>query len=217
MLVCRRNRQADKRAQPLLAVMERLSEGDKTALLSTLGRIGGRPALAVIERALSDPDAKRREAGLGALCNWPDGSVAPRLLEIASTADDPAHRAMAADALIRVAPLPDGRPDAVRLAMLRKAMEISTSDGQKASILKRARAIRTLDSLHFVVPYMDQPGFAQVASETVVELAHHKELRQPNKAEFDKVLDKVIGTSKDPTVIERAKRYQQDRTYTPSR
>ena len=45
---------------------------------------------------------------------------------------------------------------------------------------------------------MDQPQFTQIACETVVELAHHKDLRQPNKAEFDKALDKVIALSKDP-------------------
>ena len=60
---------------------------------------------------------------------------------------------------------------------------------------------------------MDQPQFAQVACETVVELAHHKELRQPNKTEFNKALDKVILISKDPEVILRAKHYLKDETW----
>ena len=60
---------------------------------------------------------------------------------------------------------------------------------------------------------MDQPEFTQVACKTVVELAHHKELRQPNKAEFNKALDKVIALSKDPEVILRAKHYLKDETW----
>ena len=65
----------------------------------------------------------------------------------------------------------------------------------------------------FVEPYLNQPKFAQVACETVVELAHHKELRQPNKAEFNKALDKVVLLSKDPEVILRAKHYLKDETW----
>ena len=103
---------------------------------------------------------------------------------------------MLVNALIRVAPLPDKRPDAERLAMLKRAMELASSDGQKALALKRAPAIRSLETLRFVVPYMDQPKFAQVACESVVELAHHKELRQPNKAEFDKALERRLPLAK---------------------
>jgi HEAT repeat protein len=212
MLICQRIPEADKQSQPLLAFMDRLGEGDKTALLPTLGRIGGRPVLAIVESALSDRDSRRREAGLRALCNWPDGGVAPRLLDIARSAGDKQGRELALDALIRIAPLPDKRPDAVRLAMLRSALELATRGDQKTAILKRARAIRTLDALHLVAPYLGQPEFAQVAAETVVDLARHKGLRQPNKAEFDRVLDKAIEISKDPGVIDRAKRYKQNRT-----
>ena len=47
---------------------------------------------------------------------------------------------------------------------------------------------------------------------TVVELAHHRELREPNKAEFDKALDAVIRISKDADVVDRAKRYKKNQT-----
>ena len=162
---------------------------------------------------MTDPLAARREAALRALCNWPDGSVAPRLLKIAQSDESASHRRRAIDALVRVAPLPDKRPDGQRLDMLEKAMLLSSRDEQKALILKRARAIRSLGALRFVAPYMNEPKFAEAACETVVELAHHKDLRQPNKAEFDAVLNKVIATSKDRILIERAKRYQKNLTW----
>jgi hypothetical protein len=59
---------------------------------------------------------------------------------------------------------------------------------------------------------MDQPEYAQEACATVVELAHHRKLREPNKAEFDKALDMVIRISKDADVVDRAKRYKAGRT-----
>ena len=215
MLIAQRDPKVkiDQRALPLLRVMSGLNEKEKAALLPALGRIGGKPALKVVEAALRDKDPARHAAALQALCNWPDGGVAPRLVELALADNDPADRMLVVDALIRVAPLPDKRPDAVRLAMLKRAMELAGSDQQKALVLKRARAIYSLDTLRFVVPYMDQPEFTQMACQTVVELAHHKELRQPNKAEFNKALDKVIALSKDPEVILRAQRYQKDQTW----
>ena len=58
---------------------------------------------------------------------------------------------------------------------------------------------------------MEQPAFAQEACATVVELAHHRELREPNKAEFDQALDAVIRISEDAKPIDDAKRYKKGR------
>ncbi len=211
MFVCARTADPDKRAGPVLAAVARLDAEQQTVLLPTLGRVGGQPALKIIEEAIADP--RRREAGVQALCNWPDASVAPRLLDLAQTAGSPQHRAMALAALIRVAPLPDKRPDAQKLGLLRQAMTLATRDEERNLVLRRARAIRAIETLRFVAPYMDQPAFAQQACETVVELAHHRGLREPNKAEFDRALDAVIRISKDDVVIDRAKRYKKGQTW----
>ena len=79
--------------------------------------------------------------------------------------------------------------------------------------LKRASAIYTVDALRFVVPYLDQPEHAQQACEAVVELAHHREVRDANKADFMPALDKVIAICKDPTLVERANRYKAGKTW----
>ena len=61
--------------------------------------------------------------------------------------------------------------------MLKKAMELAATKQQKTAILRRAGAIYTLDTLHFVLPYLDQPEFDQATAETIVAIAHHKEVR----------------------------------------
>ena len=212
--VCSRTPDAENRAKPLLAAIETLSPDKQVMLLSTLGRVGGVAALATINAALTDTDAQRREAGLRAICHWPDAAVAERLIELASdsTQSDEA-RAMALAALIRVAPLPDKRPDAERLALVKQVMDLCTRDADRQQVIKRARAIRTVETLRFLVPYLDQPQFAQQACESIVELAHHRGLREPNKEEFDRVLDRVIATSQDATVVERAGRYKKGQTW----
>ena len=211
MIVCDRNKDAARRAEPLLAALAQLSEDDQTALLPTLGRVGGPSALKVVEAAIADRNPNRHEAGIRALCNWPDASAAPKLQELAQCGDA-GQRMVALRALIRVAALRDKRSDAERLNLLKKTMTMATRDEERKLVIKRARAVRTIESLRFAVPYLNQPAFAQDACGTVVELAHHRELREPNKAEFDKALDVVIRIGKDPGVVDRAKRDKKGQT-----
>jgi HEAT repeat protein len=217
MFVCNREKNPDRRAAPLLAVWKNSSADERTALLPTLGRIGGAASLEIVEAAIRDSGVSCREAGIQALCNWPDASVAPQLIEMIKTAKEPDHRRLALQALTRVAALPDNRSAADRLALLQTAMTLATTDDQRNFVLKRAKAVRTIESLRFVAPFLDKSEFAQEAGLTVVELAHHRGLREPNKAEFDRALDQVLRTSKNAEVIDRAKRYKkgQTRSLTP--
>ena len=77
----------------------------------------------------------------------------------------------------------------------------------------RCRTAYNVEAMRFVLPYVAQAPFAQVACETIVELAHHREVRNPHKVEFDKALDQVIKVSADPVVVDRAQRYKRGETW----
>ena len=211
MFVAGRIPDSDKRADPLLTSMQQIDETDRITLLPTLGRVGGTNALKAVEAAIAEPET--HDAGIRALTYWPNASVADRLIELAKSDEHDGHRAMALAALIRVAPLPDGRPDAERLALVGKVMEMAKTDEQRRLMLRRASAIRTVETLRYILPYLDQPTYAEQAAESIVELAHHRGLREPNKAEFHRALDRVIATSKDAVVVDRANRYKRDQTW----
>jgi HEAT repeat protein len=213
MLVCNRVADKEQRAKPLLDAMGALNNDDRMAMLPTLGRIGGAAALQAVEAAIGDANPKLHDAGLRALCNWPDASISSRLIELAGKDAHADHQTRAIRALIRVASLPDGRKDAEKLELLRTAMTACTRDAERNLVLQRASAIRIPETLRFLVPYLDQPAYAQQACLAVVELAHHRDLREANKAEFDRALDKVIQISKDATVVERANRYKKNQTW----
>jgi HEAT repeat protein len=209
--VCSRKLEA---AQPqLVAAYKSLEADEQVALLPTVGRVGGAEALAVVEAAYADKDPKLHAAGLAALCNWPDGVVAPRLLALARTAKDSGEREQARKALIRIAPLADARTDERRLDLLRTVLLMCDSDKERNQVLDRAKAIRTIESLRFILPFLDDEEFEQQACLTIVELAHHNKLRVPNKEEFDAALDRVIEQSQDPVVIDRAQRYKKGQTW----
>jgi HEAT repeat protein len=213
MFVCERIADPDKRAEPLIQAIDELKPDEQAIMLSTLGRIGGASALKRIEAAIADKDAKQRDFGIRSICNWPDASIAPRLIELATSAESPEHRTAALRALIRVAPLADKRTDAERLEMLDKAMKMAERDEERKLVLQRARAVRTVETLRYLMPYVDDAKLAEMACESVVELAHHRALRDANKDEFHKALDKVIATSKDAVVLDRANRYKRGETW----
>ena len=212
-LVCGRIPDESKREETLLALIDQVPTSDRSHLLPMLGRVGGTAALARIEPAVADSDPQMHAIGMRAICNWPDASIAARLVELAQTDPHAEHKSLAVGAIIRIAPLPDKRTAAERLSLLTKAMSLCSKDSQRNQVLKRASAIRIVESLRFLAPYLEQPAYAQQACESVVELAHHRDLREPNKAEFHKMLDKVIQTSQDATVKDRANRYKNNQTW----
>lgn len=213
MFVCNRIEAPQRRTAELLATMARLGPEEQTALLPALGRVGGTEALAVVSTAIAHSNAERHEAGVRALCNWPDASVAPELINLVENDAHRSHRIAALRAVIRIAPLPDGRTDAQKLDLLKRAMSLCTRDEERQLILRRAQAIRTVDTLRSLLPYLDEPKFAQTACQSIVELAHHRELREANKEEFHQALDRVMETSRDAVVIERAQRYKKGQTW----
>ncbi|HOA51097.1 MAG: HEAT repeat domain-containing protein [Thermogutta sp.] len=213
MLVCARIPDPEQRDASLLAAMKSLNETERVTLLPTLGRVGGKSALAMIEAAIQSQDAARHEAGIRAIANWPDGSVAERLIELAQHDPHPAHRITCLRALIRVAPLATDRSDEEKLSLLKTAMSLCTRDEERLLVLQRAQAIRHVATLRYLMTFLDQPAYAEAACLSIVELAHHRDLREPNKAEFDKALDAVIRTSKDAVVVERANRYKKGQTW----
>jgi HEAT repeat protein len=213
MFVCARAGDPAKRSAPLIEAINKLNTQQRMTMLSTLGRVGGKDARNKIEAALQSRNSTLHSLGIRAISNWPDASIAPRLMQLAKTDPHASHRTTALRALMRVAPLSDGRTDDQRLTLLKQAVAMASADRERILALDRARAIRTTGSLRFILPYVSKAATAEQACLSIVELAHHRTLREPNKPEFDKALDLVIKTSKNAVVIDRAKRYKADQTW----
>jgi HEAT repeat protein len=203
-----------KRAGPVLATLAGAAKGHTADLLPILGRLGGPDALEFTRDALGSNDMAIRSAGRTALLVWPDATVTEDLFELALGATDPTELRAAIRAVVRVnTTATDRSPDERRasLAALKRAMGLADRDEERQAILAGAGFVRDIGTLRFVVPYLDQPALAQAACKGVVELAHSKNLREPNKAEFDKPLDRVIAICKDKGLVERAKQYKEGR------
>jgi HEAT repeat protein len=204
---------ADARASAMLSAWAKFNAQDQIALLPVLGRVGSAKIYTFVKKAMAGEDPARRDAGLRALCNWPDSTVLDELLEGAEKADTPAHRAMIFQAFVRIGSTRDNRTDLERFARMKQAMAAAKTAEERAFVVNRCRTSYSIESLRYVLPFLEQPEFVQLACETIVELAHHRELREPNKGEFDPALDKVIKLSKDAVVVDRANRYKRGETW----
>jgi HEAT repeat protein len=198
----------EKRAGAVLAIFK---EEPKRApdLLPLLGRLGGPEALMLIRRSLTDPAL--REAALVGLSSWPDAAANKDLLALAEKGQTDQEKRRALQALTRINTVLIQRSPEERLAILKvmkRTMALATRDDDRRAILAGLGNIRHIETLHYLLPYLDQPALAQAACKGIVELAHSRMLREPNRAEFVKALDRVIVLCKDRGLVDRAKQYK---------
>jgi hypothetical protein len=104
--------------------------------------------------------------------------------------------------------LPSDRGDDQTLQLLQSAMRLADKAEDRQLILTRASTIRTMAAVDWIASYLDQPELAQTACESLVELAHHRFLRQPNMDRFKPLLQRVSQISQNPDIVDRANRYQ---------
>lgn len=199
--------QADQRTAAVLAGVELEADAQRIEFLPLLGRIGGDQALELVQAALEHPAAEMYEAGVRAVANWPNARVVSQLEQLAREAREPHQRIWALRALIRVSTLPGELADSQKLQLLSRAMALATRDDERVLAIRRAAAVRTRDALLFVQPFLEDERLAEPASQTVVELAHHTELREAHADVFRSALRRVLERTTDTELTHRALRY----------
>jgi len=214
VVVCRQGAEAREAALALLAAYRSADASAQELLLPVLAKVGGPEVLAMVDALVNDPDPAARKRGLDALSRWPDAAVKDRLLGLLEKASDEGEKRLLVNTLIRIAPIPDnGLQDPAKLALLASTMPLCSSDEERRRVLERSAAIRTVETLRFVRPYLDEPPLAESAAKGVVELAHHQKLRDGHKQEFMAALDRVLAVSQDPVTRDRATRYKEGKTW----
>jgi len=208
LIVCQKQPPGSDPAGPVLDALAKIGTVELPKVLPLLGRLGGPKALKSIEDALASPDPAVQEAAVRGLSNWPDVTVAERLLKVATDSQKESHRRWALRAYVRVVTLPADRPEAETLAMLQAAMKLAGVPEDRQLVIERAATVRTVECVLWIAPYLDDPALAQSACRSIVELAHQRFLRHPNIDKFGPLLEKVAKISADAEIAERAKRYR---------
>lgn len=212
-LICRRIGNEEQSGAALIAAIKTIDAAQRDELLSLVGRVGGNSLVDFVADFAMSEDASHRQAGIDALSKWPDASAADKLFDIVNNSGNATERQQAFQGYVRVAAIRDDRSDQQRLASMKRAMQAAKSPAEQMLVINRIRTAYDVESLRFVLPYLDQPQFTTAVCETIVEIAHHREVREPHKAEFDAALDRVIAKSRNAVVVERANRYKRGETW----
>ncbi len=203
--IAEKNPNAETRADVLLVLIDAEPEKDSAEfqiqVLPLLGRLGTAKVFALVEKSMNSENADIQEAAWLALCNWPNAEHAALLWKRAETGDPAALRAF-----IRVITIPSERPAAEVFADLKRAFEKAVVPEDRLLAVERAKAVRTLEIVQWLAEMLDDEVLAQTACVSIVELAHHRFLRQPNKAVFDPILQKVKDVSQSEEIRQRAEK-----------
>lgn len=210
VVVCEKHDDAKVRANLLLDILAKRSGGLSDDVLETtlplLGKVGNARVAELLFPLIENGKPKLKLAAVRALCNWPNSDYLNELWNIATKNTNNEYRQWALRAYIRVATLKSDRSESETLEMLKKAMQIARSNADKQFCLSRCSAVRTLDSVEWAASFLDDAVLSQTACLAIVELAHHRFLREPNKAKFEPILLQVEKTAKDKDVAQRAQK-----------
>jgi hypothetical protein len=210
VVVCEKHPDVTSRADVLMAILEKraggLSGQTLIDVLPLLGKVGNKRVAEIIQPLINGEDIPLQQAAIRALCNWPDATYMDDLWKIATNNPSKQYQQWALRAFIRVATLKSERPEAETLALLRKAMDIAVEDADRQWCLSRTATLRTMESVEWAASFLNDAVLSQTACNVLVELAHHRFLREPNKAKFEPILLKVEQTTTDKEIAERAKK-----------
>ena len=198
-------KQHQNTVEPIVGAMR--DDASTARLLPVLGRVGGAVARRKIDEALASTQQGLRAAGVRAICNWPDAAVAPQLADLAKQDQDLGVQISALRAYIRVVSLKGDRTPTETLAMLKGAYGMAQRVEEKRLAVQRAEAVRHMQTLRWLVGLLEEEAVREEACSSIVELAHHRDLRNPNRDEFAKALQRVVAASKDAETVRRAKGY----------
>jgi HEAT repeat protein len=190
-------------------VMQALGTWDTPEGMSLLGRIGDGNTLAQLRQA---------QNAAGAFRNWPNAAVADDLLAIVRDTNRPADDRIASlRAFIRVISLPGNREndqigirinDVNKVNRLAEAYELATRVDEKRLIIERVGQIRTVESLRFIMKYVDDAELRDRVCWSILDLAHQTNLRNSARAEFEAALDKVLEVTTNNDQRNRATQYK---------
>ncbi len=137
----------------------------------------------------------QKRAAFEALATWKSFDVIYPLLEIARNSKDTTEKNEAVDAIIATT-AKSNQTQAVKYLFLREALEMTSSDKQKSTIIDLLGRTNMYQALLLLEPYIDIPAVQEKAAQASMKLA----LDNPSfaGAKVTSILDKVSKTLNNP-------------------
>jgi hypothetical protein len=168
--VCTRADKPETYTEKLMGRWSQAQPGQKTALLSVLTAIGGKPALKAVREAVDDPAPEVHAAALRGLADWKTAEAAPELLALAQRAQNPTDRRVCLRGYLGWAGNAD-LPATQRLSMCQEAAKLIQQDEEKRLLLGALGSVKTIESVALIAPYLDDAATREEACAATVTIA----------------------------------------------
>jgi uncharacterized protein len=188
----RRMGDAQARMAPLLVLLNRadLSPDARTAVLRQVARIGGGEALAGVRGGLKSGDAAVRDSAIRALADWKDGAAMEDLLQIAGSAEVPAHRTLALRGLMRLA-----TESGQVIPWLKRTQPLLKNTGDKQQWLSALGAVSDPEALSMAAAALAD---ADVRAEAALAAARiGRSLIKTHPEAVNEAMEKVLAAAPD--------------------
>ncbi len=187
-----------QQATIVLNEMTKVPENKKSLYLNILAAIGGNESLKAVTSSYDNGDSDTKNAALYALSQWSDTTAGNAIYKIASETSNADYLDLALEGYIHS--INTGfYPDAQKLLMLRKAMDVAKTIKQKQTILTEVGKNRTFPALIFAGNYLDDPSLQQEAAHAVMDIAlsDKKYYGSVVRALLNKTIAVLKGTDSD--------------------
>lgn len=189
----RRTGDAKKCADVVLAALGGAPADAKPTLLRLLGVAGTPEAFQAVRAALGQDDAAIRDAAVRTLAEWPSGSAAEELLQLARTAPVAAHKILALRGYVRLAGLSDNPT-----AMYTRALELAERTEDKRLVLAGLGTASSSEALQLVEKHLNDAALQAEAAAAIVQIAGR--LKESDATRAKAALKNVLAISKDAAV-----------------
>jgi HEAT repeat protein len=199
-----RIKDADARAQPVLAAWEPAGPAVRASLVRVLGRVGGSAALKTIRLARESDNADLADAAARALAKWPGVEVLDDLLDLARHSDNKTHRVLALQGYVRLLGLPSERDPQDTLEMYQTAMSLAERAEERKLVLGGLAAVRHLEALRMAEQYLEDAELRAEAEAAVVAVAQL--VGALHRPEALAAVEKVIAHTANDTTRQRGEK-----------
>jgi HEAT repeat protein len=187
---------ADGRPDEVLAALSRAATPTVRArLLRVLGRIGGPAAFPPLAAACVAAEPEIRDAAVRSVADWPDAQAEDLLLNLARTAEQPAHRALALRGYLRLLEQAPPEQRATTAAKGAGALAAAGTSDLRKAVLGTLAHMAHPAALELALSVLDDPDTRAEAGLAVVTLA--KALLSTDREAVRKAMQEAI-TSPDP-------------------
>jgi len=199
--VSRRTETVDQAVATVTRSLSGAAAPQRASLVRVLGRLGGAESLKAVRAALKDADAVVRDAAIGALAEWADGSALEDLLAVARSARQRRPKVLALRGFARLASeAADRKPDALA-QMFADAMGLADRPDEKKALLGALGGVHCVKAMQLAASNLSDAAVANEAALATVAIAeaiwrHHQD-------EANEALARVTDAVKTPAVTGR--------------